>query len=204
MIAVHESCVHPEQFFCPLVFRKILQLLTCSGFPASSAVQQWLYDFEIHLFTLRATEGLIHPFDYFQKRGGLHTQPDPRPQNKILTLQNENSAELTQAQVLIVQSSGELTVTHLLCRAPVNWPHLEVKPAVISHSPASSDPPVSIIKSGRDGRVHWRRERATSARVCVLFWVWTARRELWFVLKRMTSISFIIMHSEIPEHLATY
>ncbi len=39
---------------------------TFFGFPASSAYlnpfQQWLYDFEIHLFTLRTIEGLIHNY----------------------------------------------------------------------------------------------------------------------------------------------
>ncbi len=55
--------VCPEQLNCLLFFRKILQvpqiLWFSSIFVYLNPFQQWLYDFEIHLFTLRTTEGLI-------------------------------------------------------------------------------------------------------------------------------------------------
>ncbi len=58
VIVVHESLVCPEQLNCLLSFRKILQVpqIICVYL---NPFQQWLYDFEIHLFTLRTTEGLI-------------------------------------------------------------------------------------------------------------------------------------------------
>ncbi len=63
VIVVHESLVCPEQLNCLLFFRKILQVPQILWFSASFAYltlfQQWLYDFEIHLFTPRTTEGLI-------------------------------------------------------------------------------------------------------------------------------------------------
>ncbi len=65
VIVVHESLVCLEQLNC-LLFRKILLLLHILCFPASSAYvnsfQQWLYDFEIHLFHRRTTEGMIHNY----------------------------------------------------------------------------------------------------------------------------------------------
>ncbi len=63
VIVVHESLVCPEQLNCLLFFRKILHVPTNSlvfqHFLYLNPFQQWLYDFEIHLFTLRTTEGLI-------------------------------------------------------------------------------------------------------------------------------------------------
>ncbi len=63
VIVVHESLVCPDQLNCLLFFRKILQVpqILCfsSIFVYLNPFQQWLYDFEIHLFTLRTTEGLI-------------------------------------------------------------------------------------------------------------------------------------------------
>ncbi len=63
VIVVHESLVCPDQLNCLLFFRKILQLPQIlwffSIFVYSNPFQQWLYNFEIHLFTLRTTEGLI-------------------------------------------------------------------------------------------------------------------------------------------------
>ncbi len=63
VIVVHESLVCPEQLNCLLFFRKILQvpqiLWFSSIFMYLNPFQQWLYDFQIHLFTLRITEGLI-------------------------------------------------------------------------------------------------------------------------------------------------
>ncbi len=63
VIVVHESLVCPEQLNCLLFFRKILQvteiLWFASIFVYLNSFQQWLYDFEIHLFTLRTAEGLI-------------------------------------------------------------------------------------------------------------------------------------------------
>ncbi len=63
MIVVHESLVCPEQLNYLLFFRKILQvpqiLWFFSIFVHLNPFQQWLYDFEIHIFTLRTTEGLI-------------------------------------------------------------------------------------------------------------------------------------------------
>ncbi len=63
VIVVHESLVYPEQLNCLLFFRKILQvpqiLWFSSIFVNLNPLQQWLYDFEIHLFTQRTTEGLI-------------------------------------------------------------------------------------------------------------------------------------------------
>ncbi len=65
VIVVHESLVCPEQLNWLLFFRKkilqIPQTLWCSRFffLYLNPFQQWLYDFEIHLFTLRTTEGLI-------------------------------------------------------------------------------------------------------------------------------------------------
>ncbi len=54
MIVVHESHVCPEQLNCLLFFRKILQvpqiLWFSSIFVYLNPFQQWLYDFEIHLF----------------------------------------------------------------------------------------------------------------------------------------------------------
>ncbi len=58
-----ESLVCPEQLNSLLFFRKILQvpqmIWFSSIFVYSNPFQQWLYDFEIHLFTPRTTEGLI-------------------------------------------------------------------------------------------------------------------------------------------------
>ncbi len=66
VIVVHESLVCSEQLNCLLFFRKILQVteILCfsSIFVYLNPFQQWLYDFEIHLFTLRMTEGLIHNY----------------------------------------------------------------------------------------------------------------------------------------------
>ncbi len=63
VIVVHESLVCSEQLHCLLFFRKTLQLpliLWFFGiFVYLNPFQQWLYDFEMHLFTLRTTEGLI-------------------------------------------------------------------------------------------------------------------------------------------------
>ncbi len=63
VIVVHESLVCPEQLNCLLFFRKILQLPQIlwfsSNFVYLNPFQQWLYDCEIHLFTLRTTERLI-------------------------------------------------------------------------------------------------------------------------------------------------
>ncbi len=60
MIVVHESLVYPEQLNCLLFFRKILRILWFFIiFVYLNPFQLWLYDFEIHLFTLRTTEGLI-------------------------------------------------------------------------------------------------------------------------------------------------
>ncbi len=66
MIVVHESLVCSEQFNCLLFIRKILQLPQILWFSSIfvylNPFQQWLYDFEIHLFTPRTTEGLIHNY----------------------------------------------------------------------------------------------------------------------------------------------
>ncbi len=63
VIVVHESLVCPEQLKCMLLFGKILQLLRILWFSSIfvflNPFQQWLYDFEIHFFTLRTTERLI-------------------------------------------------------------------------------------------------------------------------------------------------
>ncbi len=63
VIVVHESLVCPEQLNFPLFFRKILQLTQILWFSSIfvylNPFQQRLYDFEIHLFTPRTTEGLI-------------------------------------------------------------------------------------------------------------------------------------------------
>ncbi len=63
VIVVHESLVCPEQLNCLLFFRKILQLTQILWFSSIfvylNPFQHWLYDFEIHLFTPRTTEGLI-------------------------------------------------------------------------------------------------------------------------------------------------
>jgi len=56
-----ESLVCPEQLNCPMFFKKKF-----FSFPASfvylNHFQQWLYDFEIHLFTLMTTKGLKHNY----------------------------------------------------------------------------------------------------------------------------------------------
>ncbi len=63
VIVVHESLVCPEQLNFLLFFRKILQVLQILWFSSIfvflNPFQQWLYGFEIHLFTPRITEGLI-------------------------------------------------------------------------------------------------------------------------------------------------
>ncbi len=63
VIVVHESLVCPEQLNCLLFFRKILQvppiIWFSSIFVYLNPFQQWLYDFEIYLFTQRTIEGLI-------------------------------------------------------------------------------------------------------------------------------------------------
>ncbi len=55
------------------------------GFPTSSAYlntfQKWLYDFEIHLFTPRATEGLIH--NYYKR---METFTDAQEGNTIIII----------------------------------------------------------------------------------------------------------------------
>ncbi len=61
VIVVHESLVCPEQFKLPAVLqKKSSSSCTFFAFPASSAYfepfPKWLYDFEIHIFTLRTTE----------------------------------------------------------------------------------------------------------------------------------------------------
>ncbi len=57
------SLVCPEQLNCLLFFRKILQvpqiLWFSSIFVYLNPFQQWLYDFEIHLFSPRTSQGLI-------------------------------------------------------------------------------------------------------------------------------------------------
>ncbi len=68
VIVVHESLVCPEQLNCLLFFWKILRSpnsLVFQHFCVLNPFQQWLYDFEIHLFTPRTTEGLI--FNYFRR-----------------------------------------------------------------------------------------------------------------------------------------
>ncbi len=66
VIVVHESLVCPEQLNCLLFFRKILQLPQILWFSSIfvylNPSQQWLYDFEIHLFTPRTTEGLVRNY----------------------------------------------------------------------------------------------------------------------------------------------
>ncbi len=63
VIVTHESLVCPEELYCLLFFRKILQvpqiLWFYSIYVYLNPFQQLLYDFEIHLFTLRTIEGLI-------------------------------------------------------------------------------------------------------------------------------------------------
>ncbi len=63
VIVVHESFVCPEQLNCLLFFGKILQLPRIIWFSSIfvylNPFQQLMYDFEIHLFTPRTTEGLI-------------------------------------------------------------------------------------------------------------------------------------------------
>ncbi len=63
LIVVHESLVCPEQLNCLLFFRKSLQVPQILWFSSIvvyfNPFQLWLYDFEIHLFTPRTTEGLI-------------------------------------------------------------------------------------------------------------------------------------------------
>ncbi len=58
-----ESRVCLEQLNCLLFFRTILQLTQIHWFSSIfvylNPFQHWLYDFEIHLFTPRTTEGLI-------------------------------------------------------------------------------------------------------------------------------------------------
>ncbi len=59
VIVVHESLVCPEQLNFLLFFGKILQvpqiIWVSSIFVYLNPFQQWLYDFEIHLFTPRIT-----------------------------------------------------------------------------------------------------------------------------------------------------
>ncbi len=63
VIVVHESLVFPEQLNFLLFFGKILQLPQILWFSSIfvylNPFQQWLYDFEIHLYTQRTTEGLL-------------------------------------------------------------------------------------------------------------------------------------------------
>ncbi len=63
VIVVHESLVCPEQLNCLLFFRKILQVTQTLWFSSIclylNPFQQWMCDFEIHLCTLRTTEGLV-------------------------------------------------------------------------------------------------------------------------------------------------
>ncbi len=62
VIVVHESLFWPEQLNCCCFSEKSFRSHKFFGFPAFLCIwtlQQWLYDFEIHLFTLRTTEGII-------------------------------------------------------------------------------------------------------------------------------------------------
>ncbi len=63
VMVVHESLVCPEQLYFLLFFGKIIQLPQILWFSSIfvylKPFQQWLYCFEIHLFTPRTTEGLI-------------------------------------------------------------------------------------------------------------------------------------------------
>ncbi len=69
VIVVHESLVYPEQLNFLLFFRKSFSFHKWFGFPAFfvylNPFQHWLYDFEIHLFTARTTEGLI--WNYYRR-----------------------------------------------------------------------------------------------------------------------------------------
>ncbi len=69
VIVVHESLVCPGQLNCLLFFRKILQVPHILWFSCISVYlnpfKQWLYDFEIHLFTPRTTERLI--YNYYRR-----------------------------------------------------------------------------------------------------------------------------------------
>ncbi len=69
VIVVHESLVCSEQLNCLLFFRKILQVPHILWFSSISVYlnpfQQWLYDFEIHLFTPRTIERLI--YNYYRR-----------------------------------------------------------------------------------------------------------------------------------------
>ncbi len=69
VIVVHESLVCPGQLNCLLFFRKILELPQIIWFSSIfvylNPFQQWLYDFEIHLFTPRTTEELI--YNYYRR-----------------------------------------------------------------------------------------------------------------------------------------
>ncbi len=66
VIVVHESLVCPEHLNCLLFFGKIRQLTQILWFSSIlvylNPFQHWLYDIEIHVFTPRKTEGLIHNY----------------------------------------------------------------------------------------------------------------------------------------------
>ncbi len=68
-IYLHLKCFgkcSPEKFNCLLFFRKILQVLQILWFSIIFCIfgpcPTMTYDFEIHLFTPRKTEGLIHNY----------------------------------------------------------------------------------------------------------------------------------------------
>ncbi len=81
VIVVYESFVCPEQLNCPLFFRKILEapqiLWFSSIFEYLNPFQQWLYDFEIHVFTLRTTEGFICNYYTMLKRSLIIQKEKP-------------------------------------------------------------------------------------------------------------------------------
>ncbi len=69
VIVVHESLVCPEQLNCLLFIQKNpsgpTNYLVFQYFVYLNPFQQWLDDFEIHLFTPRTTKGLI--CNYFRR-----------------------------------------------------------------------------------------------------------------------------------------
>ncbi len=86
VMVVHESLVCPEHLKCLLFFRKILQvpqILRFWGiFVYLNPFQQWLYDFEIHLFTPRTTDGLICNY-YMRFKHSLMLQKKKRSMKRI-------------------------------------------------------------------------------------------------------------------------
>ncbi len=98
VVVVHESLVCPEQFKLSAVLQKILQLPLILWFSSIfvylNPFQQWLYDFEIHLFTLRTTEGLYYNYYRRFKRSLMLQKENPCIKHQLFEFEDHGKFNL--------------------------------------------------------------------------------------------------------------